>query len=148
MLIPLQDEHGNLKAQTWTEALYVIKQRLQGVQGDQIRGIAGKLADAESMIALKVWLLLAWHRAIVVCGVVRRCVHSSALIIPLTARVLPPCIRCIWSITGGFLTSHYNYPLKVPCGWLLPVQSNGHGRLHHTAVVPCLRCMVANRRTC
>jgi NADH dehydrogenase/NADH:ubiquinone oxidoreductase subunit G len=51
---PLQDEHGNLKSQTWTEALHVIKQRMQGVQGDQIRGIAGKLADAESMIALKV----------------------------------------------------------------------------------------------
>lgn len=57
--MPPQDEHGNLKAQTWTEALDVIRQRLQGVQGDQIRGIAGKLADAESMIALKVWLLFS-----------------------------------------------------------------------------------------
>jgi hypothetical protein len=55
-LAPPQDEHGNLKAQTWSEALHVIRQRLQGVQGDQIRGIAGKLADAESMIALKVCL--------------------------------------------------------------------------------------------
>lgn len=53
---PLQDKHGNLKSQTWSEALHVIRQRLQGVQGDQIRGIAGKLADAESMIALKVCL--------------------------------------------------------------------------------------------
>lgn len=52
--IPPQDEKGNLKAQTWTEALHAIQQRVQGVQGDQIRGIAGKLADAESMIALKV----------------------------------------------------------------------------------------------
>lgn len=49
-----QDASGTLKSQTWTEALHTIKERLQGVQGDQIRGIAGKLADAESMIAMKV----------------------------------------------------------------------------------------------
>lgn len=51
-----QDEHGNLHAKSWAEALDTVKQRLAGLQGDQVRGIAGKLADAESMIALKVGL--------------------------------------------------------------------------------------------
>ncbi len=50
----LQDEAGNLHAKSWAEALDVVKQRLAGLSGDQIRGIAGKLADAESMVALKV----------------------------------------------------------------------------------------------
>ena len=52
--MPLQDEQGNLQNSSWPEALAAVRSRLAGLHGDQIRAIAGKLADAESMIAMKV----------------------------------------------------------------------------------------------
>lgn len=38
---------------SWADAMAAIKQGLSGAKGNQIKAIAGKLADAESMIALK-----------------------------------------------------------------------------------------------
>ena len=38
----------------WSEALDAVQQALGKVQGNEIRAIAGKLADAEGIIALKV----------------------------------------------------------------------------------------------
>ncbi len=44
---------GKLQAATWEEAFLAIAARLKGVAGDRIGALAGDLADAESMIALK-----------------------------------------------------------------------------------------------
>ena len=44
---------GRMAKASWTEAFAAIAARLQGVAGDRIGAIAGNLADAESMLALK-----------------------------------------------------------------------------------------------
>ena len=44
---------GRMVKASWTEAFAAIAERLQGVPGDKIGAIAGNLADAESMLALK-----------------------------------------------------------------------------------------------
>ncbi len=44
---------GKLVAVSWQEAFAAIAQRLQGLSGARIGAIAGDLADAESMVALK-----------------------------------------------------------------------------------------------
>ncbi len=45
--------NGRLVAATWDEAFAAIADRLQGVPGERIGAVAGNLADAESMLALK-----------------------------------------------------------------------------------------------
>jgi hypothetical protein len=42
-----------LKSATWSEALTAAKDALLKFKGSELRFIAGKLADAESLIALK-----------------------------------------------------------------------------------------------
>ena len=44
---------GRMVKASWTEAFAAIAARVQGVAGDKIGAIAGNLADAESMLALK-----------------------------------------------------------------------------------------------
>ncbi len=44
---------GRMAKASWTEAFAAIVARVQGVAGDKIGAIAGNLADAESMLALK-----------------------------------------------------------------------------------------------
>jgi len=48
----LQGTHG-LQPATWGEALGAIAAAAQGLGPNQFKAIAGKLADAESMVALK-----------------------------------------------------------------------------------------------
>ena len=43
-----------LKPASWPDALLAVKKGLEGAQRNEIKAIAGKLADAESMVALKV----------------------------------------------------------------------------------------------
>ena len=45
-----------LQPASWPDALHAVKKGLEGAKGNEIRGIAGKLADAESMVLLKVIL--------------------------------------------------------------------------------------------
>jgi NADH-quinone oxidoreductase subunit G len=45
--------NGKLQAVTWGEAFAAIAERMKGVSGEKIAGIAGDLADAESVLALK-----------------------------------------------------------------------------------------------
>ncbi|KAG2715203.1 hypothetical protein I3760_03G066700 [Carya illinoinensis] len=47
---------GRFKAVSWRDALAVIAEVLHQVKGEEIVGIAGKLSDAESMMALKDFL--------------------------------------------------------------------------------------------
>jgi len=51
--IPMVKGSKGLQATTWGEAFAAIKAATEGVKGNQIKAIAGKLADAESMLALK-----------------------------------------------------------------------------------------------
>lgn len=44
---------GKLKPASWPEAFAAIQARLQGLAGERIGAIAGELADAESMVALR-----------------------------------------------------------------------------------------------
>jgi NADH dehydrogenase (ubiquinone) Fe-S protein 1 len=44
---------GLLKAVEWDDALYAIADRLSHASGNQIAALAGGLADAESLVALK-----------------------------------------------------------------------------------------------
>jgi NADH-quinone oxidoreductase subunit G len=50
---PYVRRDGKLTESNWAEAFSVIAERLNGVPGDRIAGIAGDLSDAESMLALK-----------------------------------------------------------------------------------------------
>ena len=50
---PYVRENGRLRAATWDEAFAAIAERLKGVDGKRIAAIAGDLACAESMKALK-----------------------------------------------------------------------------------------------
>lgn len=43
-----------LKPASWPDALAAVKKGLEGTKRNEIKAIAGKLADAESMVALKV----------------------------------------------------------------------------------------------
>lgn len=49
---PLQGLNG-LEASTWGEAFAAIQAAASGVKGSEMKAIAGKLADAESMLVLK-----------------------------------------------------------------------------------------------
>ena len=50
---PWVRENGKLRAATWTEAFGTIAAKLKPLKGEQIGAIAGDLADAESILALK-----------------------------------------------------------------------------------------------
>jgi len=50
---PYVRKNGVLKPVTWNEAFKAIAKRLKDVPGEKIAAIAGDLADAESMVALK-----------------------------------------------------------------------------------------------
>ena len=50
-----------LQRALWSEALEAVQQAVGKVQGNEIKAIAGKLADAESMISLKVGPPALWH---------------------------------------------------------------------------------------
>lgn len=52
-LCPVLSTQGLERAQ-WIDAFEAIRQALEGVKGNEIRAVAGKLADAEAIIALKV----------------------------------------------------------------------------------------------
>ena len=49
----VRNANGQLAPASWSDALSSAAEALKGVKGSEIRAIAGKLADAESMIALK-----------------------------------------------------------------------------------------------
>ena len=51
---------GAFAPKRWPEALDAVAQGLQGVAGNEMKAIAGKLSDAESMVALKVHKALQW----------------------------------------------------------------------------------------
>eukprot|EP00884_Botryococcus_braunii_P000409 jgi/Botrbrau1/10369/Bobra.146_2s0008.1 len=52
--VPFVRQPGKgLEPALWEDALAAVKKGLEGVKGDEIKAIAGKLADAESLIALK-----------------------------------------------------------------------------------------------
>lgn len=44
---------GKLRASGWQEALGAVAERVRSVQGNEIRAVAGRLADAESMVLLR-----------------------------------------------------------------------------------------------
>lgn len=50
---PMVKGPDGLKPVSWSEALGAAAEALQGAKGNEIKAIAGKLADAESMLALK-----------------------------------------------------------------------------------------------
>jgi NADH-quinone oxidoreductase subunit G len=50
---PYVRKGGKLQPATWPEALAAIAKRLKGVDGSKIAAIAGDLADAEALVALK-----------------------------------------------------------------------------------------------
>jgi NADH-quinone oxidoreductase subunit G len=50
---PWVRRNGKLAEATWSEAFAAIVEKLRGVPGDRIGAVAGDLADAESMLALK-----------------------------------------------------------------------------------------------
>lgn len=50
---PYLRRDGRLEAATWTDAFAAIADRLKGTNGDRVAAIAGDMACAESMIALK-----------------------------------------------------------------------------------------------
>jgi len=49
-----------LEGATWEEAMVAAKDAISKVKGNEMSFIAGKLADAESLIALKVCLHSFW----------------------------------------------------------------------------------------
>eukprot|EP00803_Ostreobium_quekettii_P011543 evm.model.scf_418.1 EVM.evm.TU.scf_418.1 scf_418:2929-11411(-) len=51
--VPMVKENNRLRSATWKEALAAIAEKVKEVPGDQIKAVAGKLVDAESMVALK-----------------------------------------------------------------------------------------------
>ncbi|XP_041002420.1 NADH dehydrogenase [ubiquinone] iron-sulfur protein 1, mitochondrial [Juglans microcarpa x Juglans regia] len=52
----IRGANGRFKAVSWRDALAVVAEVLHQVKGEEIVGIAGKLSDAESMMALKDFL--------------------------------------------------------------------------------------------
>eukprot|EP00210_Caulerpa_lentillifera_P006472 g6184.t1 len=51
--IPLIKSESMFKNATWKEALLKIKEKLSGVEGNQVKAIIGKLTDAETMMVAK-----------------------------------------------------------------------------------------------
>lgn len=52
--IPLVKSSEGYKSVLWPDALKAVAEGLKGVKGNEMKAIAGKLADAEAMVALKV----------------------------------------------------------------------------------------------
>ncbi|KAI9366025.1 hypothetical protein DFJ73DRAFT_637600 [Zopfochytrium polystomum] len=53
LTVPLIRQGDQFVETTWPEALSAVSKALNGVKGEEIRGIAGELADAESLVVLK-----------------------------------------------------------------------------------------------
>lgn len=51
--VPMLKKDGTLQPASWPEVLTVIREKVLKVKGNEIRAIAGEMADAESMVALK-----------------------------------------------------------------------------------------------
>jgi len=51
--VPMVKGPKGLQAASWAEALAAVKAGLRGATGDAIKAVAGKLADAESMVCVK-----------------------------------------------------------------------------------------------
>ncbi|KAG1673008.1 hypothetical protein FOA52_005938 [Chlamydomonas sp. UWO 241] len=51
--VPMVKGPGGLRPTSWADALFAVKAGLGSASGNEIKAVAGKLADAESMIALK-----------------------------------------------------------------------------------------------
>jgi len=51
--VPMIKVNGALKPAKWHEALEAVKNAMGKVSGSEMKAIAGKLADAESLVALK-----------------------------------------------------------------------------------------------
>lgn len=52
VLLPMQGAKGLANA-SWAEALSAVQAALGNAKGDEIKAIAGKLTDAETMVAVK-----------------------------------------------------------------------------------------------
>ena len=52
--IPLVKTSEGFQTVLWPDALKAVAEGLKGVKGNEMKAIAGKLADAEAMVALKV----------------------------------------------------------------------------------------------
>ena len=52
--IPLVKTPKGFQTVLWPDALKAVAEGLKGVKGNEVKAIAGKLADAEGMVALKV----------------------------------------------------------------------------------------------
>ncbi|XP_076653913.1 NADH dehydrogenase (ubiquinone) 75 kDa subunit [Halictus rubicundus] len=53
LITPMMKINGKLEAVEWEDALVATAQSVQGIPADKCAAIAGKLADAESLVALK-----------------------------------------------------------------------------------------------
>ena len=49
----VKDEQGNLQACSWEEALVAVATQMHDLPGDEIAAVAGGMADAEALVALK-----------------------------------------------------------------------------------------------
>lgn len=79
--IPLVKTSEGFQTVLWPDALKAIAEGLKGVKGSEMKAIAGKLADAEAMVALKVSSSAALHKY-----------NSGA---SLLACQFPACLSCI-----------------------------------------------------
>lgn len=52
--IPLVKSSEGYRSVLWPDALKAVAKGLKGVKGNEMKAVAGKLADAEAMVALKV----------------------------------------------------------------------------------------------
>jgi NADH dehydrogenase (ubiquinone) Fe-S protein 1 len=53
LTVPMIKVNGEFQPASWKDALEKVAKRMQNVSGDQISAVAGQLADAESLVALK-----------------------------------------------------------------------------------------------
>lgn len=68
--IPLVKTSKGFQTVLWPDALKAIAEGLNGVKGNEMKAIAGKLADAEAMVALKVTAEAGTvHTAVLLCPV-------------------------------------------------------------------------------
>jgi NADH dehydrogenase (ubiquinone) Fe-S protein 1 len=53
LTVPMIKKDGEFQPASWEQALGMVAQRMKNVSGNEIAAIAGQLADAESLVALK-----------------------------------------------------------------------------------------------
>ena len=66
--IPLVKTTEGFQTVLWPDALKAIAEGLKNVKGNEMKAIAGKLADAEAMVALKV-TVINWFRVSCCLGI-------------------------------------------------------------------------------